>query len=544
MAEEEKHVEGGSLEVTPTWAVALVCSIFVLASFGLVRAIHHLGRYLRRRKEKSLYQALDKIKEELMLLGFISLLLTVFQPVIASICMPHNFIEHMLPCKFDTKTLTLAGEAPHGAPNGTSETPSGHARRLLALNRRMLASESSKEAAETSKCFAKNKVPFVSREGLHKLHIFIFVLAVVHVVYSCLTLILGRYKVHGWSAWERRAQAEPQTETPSIKKRGKLVRQSTFLKKHANPKWISSDFLSWIVCFFRQFGRSVTYTEYQTLRLGFIRNHNLTPSFDFHRYLLRVLEDDFKKVVGISFYLWFFVVLFLLLNVSGWHTYFWIAFLPLGILLVVGAKLQNIIMALAVEIAEEQKNQSTVVVNLRDELFWFNRPKLILYLIHFVLFQNAFELAFFVWIWAAFGFDSCFMENLGFVITRLVIGVIVQVLCSYSTLPLYALVTQMGKHFKFGEDIQSVLTNLHAKAKKKSVHGGSGSGGGGETAATTAGAAAPAKPNLRMAAAAAAAAAAAKKSSQDPEDHAPQKTSELEMQQQKQHLDGEHEVNS
>ncbi|EFJ34331.1 hypothetical protein SELMODRAFT_81494 [Selaginella moellendorffii] len=365
-----------SLEVTPTWAVAIVCSIFVLASFGLERSIHFTGKYLRRRKEKSLYQALDKIKEELMLLGFISLLLTVFQPVIASICMPHNFIEHMLP------------------------------------------------------------------EGLHKLHIFIFVLAVVHVVYSCLTLILGRYKVHGWSAWERRAQAEPQTETPSTSN-FLLVRQSTFLKKHANPKWISSDFLSWIVCFFRQFGRSVTYTEYQTLRLGFIRNHNLTPSFDFHRYLLRVLEDDFKKVVGISFYLWFFVVLFLLLNVSGWHTYFWIAFLPLGILLVVGAKLQNIIMALAVEIAEEQKNQSTVVVNLRDELFWFNRPKLILYLIHFVLFQNAFELAFFVWIWAAFGFDSCFMENLGFVITRLVIGVIVQVLCSYSTLPLYALVTQV-----------------------------------------------------------------------------------------------------
>ncbi|VFQ84850.1 unnamed protein product [Cuscuta campestris] len=42
------------------------------------------------------------------------------------------------------------------------------------------------------------------------------------------------------------------------------------------------------------------------------------------------------------------------------------------------------------------------------------------------------------------------METLGFTIPKLVIGVIVQVLCSYSTLPLYALVTQMGSHFKQG----------------------------------------------------------------------------------------------
>lgn len=39
------------------------------------------------------------------------------------------------------------------------------------------------------------------------------------------------------------------------------------------------------------------------------------------------------------------------------------------------------------------------VVEPGDDLFWFNRPRLILYLINFVLFQNAFQLAFFAWTW-------------------------------------------------------------------------------------------------------------------------------------------------
>jgi mlo protein len=44
---------------------------------------------------------------ELMLLGFISLFLTVFQPKVASICMPERLNRIMLPCQFDP-----AAEAP------------------------------------------------------------------------------------------------------------------------------------------------------------------------------------------------------------------------------------------------------------------------------------------------------------------------------------------------------------------------------------------------------------------------------------------------
>lgn len=50
----------------------------------------------------------------------------------------------------------------------------------------------------------QGKVPFVSLEVLHQLHIFIFVLAVTHVGYSLVTVLLGfarvRHSVTGHAA--------------------------------------------------------------------------------------------------------------------------------------------------------------------------------------------------------------------------------------------------------------------------------------------------------------------------------------------------------
>ncbi|KDP44089.1 hypothetical protein JCGZ_05556 [Jatropha curcas] len=113
------------------------------------------------------------------------------------------------------------------------------------------------------------------------------------------------------------------------------------------------------------------------------------------------------------------------------------------------------------------------VVQPGDDLFWFNRPRLILYLINFVLFQNAFQLAFFAWSWKEFGLKSCFHEHLEDIIIRISMGVLIQILCSYVTLPLYALVTQMGSSMKptiFNERVAAALRNWHQTAKKHIKH--------------------------------------------------------------------------
>eukprot|EP00262_Sarcandra_glabra_P021530 TRINITY_DN916_c0_g1_i1.p1 TRINITY_DN916_c0_g1~~TRINITY_DN916_c0_g1_i1.p1 ORF type:complete len:529 (-),score=72.48 TRINITY_DN916_c0_g1_i1:261-1847(-) len=447
-----------TLEYTPTWVVAVVCSVIVFISLSLERLLHFLGKYLKRKNQKPLFEALQKIKEELMLLGFISLLLTVFQGVIGRMCIPENLTHHMLPCtKEETKDAAEANRFQTQLWSGIS-----------GIGRRLLSGES-----EVNHC-KKGNVPLLSSEALHHLHIFIFVLAIVHVTFCALTVILGGIKIRQWKHWET-SIAKENYDTDKVlnsKRQVTHLREHDFIKEHFQGFGKVSALQGWLASFIKQFYASVTKSDYITLRLGFIMRHcKGNPKFDFHKYMIRALEADFKKVVGISWYLWIFVVIFLLLNVNGWHTYFWIAFLPLILLLAVGTKLEHIITQLAHEVAEKHTSiEGALVVKPSDDHFWFHEPRIVLYLIHFILFQNAFEIAFFFWILFQYGFDSCIMGQVRYIIPRLIIGVIIQLLCSYSTLPLYAIVTQMGSSFNkaiFDEHVQHGLVGWAQKVKNR-----------------------------------------------------------------------------
>ncbi|KAM3698781.1 hypothetical protein ACJW30_06G215700 [Castanea mollissima] len=434
--------EGTTLEYTPTWVVAGVCTVIVAISLAVERVLHYAGVTLKRKNQKPLFEALQKVKEELMLLGFISLLLTVFQNVINKICVPTDVTRHMLPCKRE-----------------------GH------------------EFEESTMC-GENKVPLLSTEALHHLHIFIFVLAIVHVTFCVLTVVFGGLRIRQWKRWEDEF-ANKNYDTQQVLKSKTVtdVHQHAFIKDHFLGIGKNSVILGWLHSFVKQFYGSVTKSDYATLRLGFIVTHCRTnPKFNFHKYMIRALEDDFKKVVGISWYLWIFVVIFLLLNVNGWHTYFWIAFLPFVLLLAVGTKLEHVITQLAHEVAEKHVAiEGELVVKPSDRHFWLGRPRIVLFLIHFILFQNSFEIAFFFWIWVQYGFDSCIMGHVRYIVPRLIIGVFIQVLCSSSTLPLYAIVTQMGTSFKkaiFDDHVQVGLVGWAQKAKKKKGLKAAGNGSG------------------------------------------------------------------
>ena len=75
---------------------------------------------------------------ELMVLGFISLLLTFGQNYISKMCIPSKYAKTMLPC--------VPPEERHGAGHHTEEAgggeakDGGHRRRLLSYERRFLAS--------------------------------------------------------------------------------------------------------------------------------------------------------------------------------------------------------------------------------------------------------------------------------------------------------------------------------------------------------------------------------------------------------------------
>ncbi|KAI5605471.1 hypothetical protein BDE02_01G354600 [Populus trichocarpa] len=450
-----------SLALTPTWSVATVLTIFVVVSLIVERSIHRLSNWLRKTNRKPLLAAVEKMKEELMLLGFISLLLTATSSTIANICIPSKFYDgNFAPC-----TRSEIDEE--------VEDNSSQGRKLLLLPvlphplRRML------NGLDRNTC-KEGHEPFVSYQGLEQLHRFIFVMAITHVSYSCLTMLLAIVKIHSWRIWEDVAHMDRHDVLTEINREKTFRRQTTFVRHHTSGPLVKNSFLIWVTCFFRQFGCSVVRTDYLTLRKGFIMNHNLSLKYDFHSYMIRSMEEEFQRIVGVSGPLWGFVVAFMLFNVKGSNLYFWIAIIPITLVLLVGAKLQHVIATLALETAGLTGHSVGAKLKPRDDLFWFKKPELMLSLIHFVLFQNAFELASFFWFWWQFGYKSCFIRNHWLVYTRLVLGFAGQFLCSYSTLPLYALVTQMGTNYKAALIPQRIRETIHGwgkAARRKRRHG-------------------------------------------------------------------------
>ncbi|KAM0874858.1 hypothetical protein ACQ4PT_037143 [Festuca glaucescens] len=318
------------LEFTPTWIVASICSVIIVISLLFERLLHRLGKRLMRSRKKPLYEALLRVKEELMVLGFISLLLTVFQGAMGRLCIRRSVMRHLLPCK--PPPLDGAAENAHFG-DAVFTGVLGGTRRLLAGG-----------AISGDYCINKGKVPVLSAEAIHQLHIFIFVLAVTHFILSAITVLLG------------------------------------VAQKHC------------------------------------------TPNFNFYNYMIRALEVDFKKVVGVSWYLWAMLMIFLLLNVQGWYVYIWISTAPFLMLLVVGSKMEHIITELAYEVS--------------------------------------------------YGFKSCIMANPAYAIARIVISIVSQLLCGYVTLPLYAIVSHMGSSFKkaiFDDNVTEGLANWAERARRRTI---------------------------------------------------------------------------
>ncbi|XP_042476983.1 MLO-like protein 3 isoform X2 [Macadamia integrifolia] len=441
MMGEERSSGMDNLQETPTWAVASICFILILLSIVLEHSLHQITNWLREHKKKALEEAVEKLKSELMLSGFISLVLAALQGPISNIYIPKKYANFMLPCQ---KGATNTGEK-FEEPQRTG-------------------------ASSNFDKHHEGMVPLMSKEGIHQLHIFIFLLASTQLVFSLLIMALGRAKMSSWKAWEEETQSiHYQVANDPVRIR--LTRETTFGRRHLGI-WSKSTVLLWIKCFFRQFFYSVEKVDYFTLRHGFIIAHMPRNNyFNFQNYIQRSLEDDFKVVVGISPSLWLVVVILLLADVNGLHLYLWIAYFPLIIVLVLGTKLEVILARMALQL----KDQTTVVqgaplVQPDDNLFWFRSPRFVLSLIHFIMFMNAFELAFFLWATWQFGLKTCYHENRGFAVARVASAMIVQIICSYVTLPIYALVTQMGSQYRsalLGERVIESLKQWYARVKKK-----------------------------------------------------------------------------
>ncbi|KAA8526334.1 hypothetical protein F0562_008463 [Nyssa sinensis] len=165
-----------------------------------------------------------------------------------------------------------------------------------------------------------------------------------------------------------------------------------------------------------------------------------------------------------------FSILFIFFSAHGFYNYYWLPIIPLVVAMVVGTKLEVVITQMCLKSYKRNTViRGTFLVKPSDDLFWFRRPKWFLHLIQFILIQNSFQLAFFTWTGFEYGLRSCFNREDEDIALRITMGVAVQFYCGYVTLPLYALVTQMGSSMRkavFTKHIVKGLKNWHNLAKR------------------------------------------------------------------------------
>lgn len=447
-----------SLELTPTWAVVTVVVVMVSLGFFLQGSLKQLAKWLDRTKRKALLSALDKIKEELMVFGLLSLLMGHWIVFVAKICVKSSALNSTFyPCVVKKNNLT----------------PGQHV-----LSRVKYPNDSFvKELVHKQKneyC-PEGHESFVSHESLEQLHRLMFVLGVTHVSYSFIAIALAMIKIYSWRTWENQAKTMAlQSVLGSPEAAFDETRQlSTFICHHTSHPWSQHRVLVWLLCFGRQFWSSINQADYMALRLGFISKHQLPLTYDFHNYMLRSMEEEFRDIVGISVPLWIYGICCIFLEFHGTDLYFWLSFLPAILILLIGTKLHRVVVKLAVEIMNSFPWLGNRQFNLRDELFWFGKPRLLLWLIQFISFQNAFEMSTFLWSLWEIKESSCFMDNETYIAIRLACGVVTQFWFSFITFPLYVIITQMGAKFKKTVVSENVRKSLHGwqrrvKAKQSS----------------------------------------------------------------------------
>eukprot|EP00257_Ricinus_communis_P021632 XP_015581165.1 MLO-like protein 4 isoform X1 [Ricinus communis] len=455
--------EDKSLALTPTWALATVVIIMVSLGFFFHASLKRCGKWLDETKRKALLSALEKIKDELMLFGLLSLLMGHWVVIVAKICVKSSAVSsRFFPCAVNDD---LKSE------QNILDTSSSYTNDFYPRKETYTLIDSHHHCPEGHESFA-------SQESLEQLHRLMFVLGVVHVLYSFFVVALAMIKIYSWKIWEKQARnMATQSVQGSIGSSEaafysrRMTRLTTFISHRTSHPWSQNRVLVWLLCFSRQFWSSINYADYMALRYGFITTHELPLTYDFHNFILRSMEEEFHDVVGISWPLWVYAICCIFLNFHETEVYFWLSFLPAILVLLIGTKLHRIVVKLAVEITDPVPRFGNHPLNLRDELFWFGKPRLLLCIIQLISFQNAFEMATFLWSLWEIRDSSCFMANQWFVGVRLVFGVVSQFWCSFITFPLYIIITQMDAKFKKTVVSENVRRSLHGwKRRVKARH--------------------------------------------------------------------------
>ncbi len=229
----------------PLWRTGLVL-LFLFACASLwTLGLGRLEASLAARCKAGLLHVLRALKEELLTLGVISLLLVVVDTYLVQICVK---------CAGD-KCSWECDQPPEGVP------PADDCERLV------------------TEC-PPGEEPLWSLTALHQAHILLFCIALVHILYTAVSLILCLARVARWRALEVAALAR---RWPRLAGRF-LPRPAERAAGHA------------LKCFVLVWTQSVNEELYVGLRRLFVERFDLDFDFDFHAFLVGVYRSCTRLV--------------------------------------------------------------------------------------------------------------------------------------------------------------------------------------------------------------------------------------------------------
>lgn len=225
--------EGRSLPETPTWAVATVVIILVSVGIFFHGCLMWFGKWLSKTKRKPLLAVLEKIKDELMLFGLLSLLMGHSIIFVSKVCVKSSglsrdfylcaaendnkgpsFVNHLVIFDMESRNTSFSSETDKNNREGFC--PEGHQ-------------------------------PFASYESLEQLHRLLFVLGVTHVLYSFYAIALTVLQMYGWRKWENHAmELALQASCESNEASKRMTRLTTFVSHHTSHPWSNHRVFVWL----------------------------------------------------------------------------------------------------------------------------------------------------------------------------------------------------------------------------------------------------------------------------------------------------------
>ncbi|KAG1667515.1 hypothetical protein FOA52_013705 [Chlamydomonas sp. UWO 241] len=271
------------------WTIAVLLLFLVSISLGFELILHMLTAYFMSRRKHAMVRLLDHVRNELLLVGFVSLFLSVFGPPLAKICYATG----------DPYSSSTYGSPPPPPAVGTSPEP------VRLFVRRLLA------GGGVSPC-GPGQAQLWPLGMQHETHIFLFCVALTHITYTSAALLLSKMVVSRWAAWEIRCQEYP-TPFALGQESTDSGRQPFRLRLQARMQACGSPTMRWLLAFAICLC-GIPFEWYRNVRALLVADLPLGPNpssvdddlkdFNMHAFLVDTLEAEVADIVKADWWLW------------------------------------------------------------------------------------------------------------------------------------------------------------------------------------------------------------------------------------------------